>query len=167
MTSITDIAKTLEALQAHAPSGFALAMRINFTTPSYLFQTFPTKWTNYYADKGFMFEDPVVIWGISEVGNIRWSALTLGDRNILKESAAYGLVYGIACATHSHGAQSFCGIARPDREYTDAECEEIYALFVTFHEQISTFETLDPKASEQLRLFASQVSGKPEKGPLK
>ncbi len=158
MTSIFDISETLEALKANAPSGFALAMRINFSTPSYLFQTFSTEWTKEYSQQGYVVDDPVVLWGVSEIGVKRWSDLAAPDQIVFKRSAEYGLTYGVACATNSYGSQSFCGIARPDREFTDAECDTAHALFLTFHQQVSTFEAADPGNREQLRLFASQVS---------
>lgn len=158
MTSISDIAKTLEALKHIAPSGFALAMRINFTTPTYLFQTFSSEWSKHYSAKGYMFDDPVVVWGLNSSGVARWSDLTSGDQTIFHDAATYGLVYGVACATERTSAKSFGGFSRADREFTDSECSETHDLFETLDHQIGVFEALEPSAREQLRFFAAQVS---------
>ena len=40
------------------PGGFAIGLHISYNGPSFLFQTFPQAWIDYYASNGLHLTDP-------------------------------------------------------------------------------------------------------------
>jgi len=116
---IKDILVNVEEL---SPKGFAIAFHIRLTAPDFLFQTYPKDWIDTYSEKGFVMVDPIVRWGFSNTGVMRWSGLAdLDDHKVLEQSLAYGMNYGVALATETGSRRSGAGIAREDRECTAAE----------------------------------------------
>ena len=73
------IAALLHELDQRSPSGFAIALHVVFTRPTYLFQTYAKPWMDHYSEAGLVMHDPVVRWGLQNVGRLRWSDLD-GDR---------------------------------------------------------------------------------------
>jgi len=136
----------LEALENFAPAGFAIAFHIRLTSPDFLFQTYPKRWTDIYSEKGYVMVDPIVRWGFSNIGAIRWSALgDLDDHNIMKQSLAYDMAYGVAIATETEGSRSVAGFSRADREYSDAEIDLLTVNVQQLHALTETRDGM-PKA---------------------
>ncbi len=73
------ILRTVERLTALAPSGYAIALHVRFTTPTFLFQTYPREWIEVYTQRGYVMSDPTVMWGFSNTGRVRWSDLADQD----------------------------------------------------------------------------------------
>ena len=74
------IAALLHEIDRLSPAGFAVAMHIRFTRPTYLFQTYAKRWMDHYSAKGMVVHDPLVHWGLQNVGRIRWSELEAIDK---------------------------------------------------------------------------------------
>ena len=57
----TDIPKTLAGLMEIATAGFVTGLHIRYTTPTYLFQTYPKAWIDEYSREGLLLRDPAVV----------------------------------------------------------------------------------------------------------
>ena len=94
---------------------------ISFTTPTYLFQTYPKRWMDYYSSAGLVLHDPTVHWGLSNLGHIRWVDLEAIDpKGVLERAKDFGIMSGVAIAVLISGSRSIASFARADREYDDA-----------------------------------------------
>ena len=94
-----------------APTGYAAALHINFTTPDFLFQTYPADWLAIYSQKGFVMQDPTVLWGFENLGTVRWSDLTRNDHaGVMKEATKFGMKYGLTVAVEQGGSRSIASL---------------------------------------------------------
>lgn len=129
------VASQLAILEENAPSGYAVGLHVRFTSPTYLLQTYPAKWNEYYSAQGLVMRDPTVAWGFSNEGTIRWSALKADDAaGVLDGAAEHGLVYGATAAVLAGGSRTMAGFARADREFTDAEIALLADAVAQIHE---------------------------------
>jgi LuxR family transcriptional regulator len=139
MANIGRVKSLLEQVENLSSSGFAIAFHIRLTSPDFLFQTYPKDWIDIYSEKGYVMVDPIVRWGFTQTGAIRWSGLgDLDDQNILKQSLAYGMAYGVA------------GFARKDREYTDDEINVLTQHVQDLHEQTASRTGMDETLRNEL-----------------
>ena len=151
MANIGRVKSLLEQVENLSPSGFAIAFHIRLTSPDFLFQTYPKDWIDIYSEKGYVMVDPIVRWGFTQTGAIRWSGLgDLDDQNILKQSLAYGMAYGVAIATETEGSRSVAGFARKDREYTDDEINVLTQHVQDLHEQTASRTGMDETLRNEL-----------------
>lgn len=126
MDNIDKITALLETIEDLAPAGFAIAFHIRLTSSEFQFQTYPKAWMEVYSQNGYVLSDPTVSWAFSNEGYIRWSDLS--DQDVLKiyeQSSAYGMKYGAAIGIEADDTRSIGGFARPDREYTDEEMQQL------------------------------------------
>ncbi len=116
------------------PGGFAIGLHISFNGPTFLFQTFPVKWIDYYADNGLHLRDPAVAWSFAETGFVRWKELAENDpANVIGLAQEHGMHYGATLAIDENQSRSVLGCARSDRDYLDAEIADINAQFIALH----------------------------------
>ena len=66
-------------LEALAPSGYHIALRVGFAFPEVEHNTFPRAWIETYTQSGFMLHDPVIRWIYDNVGTISWSQVAGAD----------------------------------------------------------------------------------------
>ena len=159
MADIGKIKMLLESVEKLAVSGSAIAFHIKLTSPDLMFQTYPKAWTDIYSEKGYVLVDPIVRWGFSETGAIRWSELSdEDDQNILGQSAAYGMAYGVAIGVEADNSRSMAGFSRPDREYTDAEISQLTQCTQNLHDLTASSEGIDPKLREELQQIATKLA---------
>jgi len=159
MADISKVKSLLEQIENLSPSGFAIAFHIRLTSPDFLFQTYPKDWIDTYSEKGYVMVDPIVRWGFTETGSIRWSKLgDLDDKNILEQSLAYGMAYGVAIATETEGSRSVAGFARNDREYTDGEIDALSQHVQDLHAQTQTKTGMDSELRAQLHDLSVQMT---------
>ena len=86
MSNRASIAALLQKLDQRSPAGFAIALHITFSTPRYMFQTYAPRWLDRYNSEGLLLRDPVVQWGMQNVGRVRWSDLeALDSEGVLEE----------------------------------------------------------------------------------
>lgn len=135
MTVQIEIIRSVEQLSELAPTGYAIALHVRFTTPTFLFQTYPKDWIDTYSQRGYLMADPTVLWGFSNTGRIRWADLAPTDSaGMLAESAAHGMRYGFTLATDKGASQSLGSFTRGDRDFTDAEIDDIERIFLNLHD---------------------------------
>lgn len=152
MDTTAEIRRILTSMQEVAPAGFAIAFHIQFTTPAFLFQTYPKEWINLYNKRGMVMQDPIVGFGFENNGTIRWSELAGNDpAGVLPEANKFGLSYGMACGIEIDGSRSVAGFARSDRELTDAEIDQLYGLVKELHTMTAEAKSVSPEVRDELR----------------
>ena len=157
MEQKTEIKRILTLLQTASPSGFAIAFHIRFTTPDFLFQTYPKAWIDRYSEQGMVMKDPIVRWGFVQTGAIRWSKLEQDDEfGVIAQSRDFGMNYGIASATEDGGSRSVAGFARSDREFTDAEIASLGEALAELHALTANKDGM----SDSLRDYLQEMSVK-------
>mgnify|MGYP000654313970 CR=1 FL=1 len=159
MSGTSKIKDLLSDAEKLAPSGFAFAFHIRMTTPDFLFQTYPKAWIDTYSEKGYVMVDPIVRWGFTEIGHIRWSSLSeMDDQNILEQSRAYGMNFGVAIATETGNSRSFAGFARPDREYDDAETSKLIGYVQSLHDLTASKNGMEADLRDELQRLSIEMT---------
>lgn len=155
MNNRASIAALLHDMDRRSPAGFAIALHITFSAPRYMFQTYAQRWLERYNAGGLLLRDPVVQWGMQNLGRIRWSDLEGLDReHVFDEARNFGLMNGAAISVFGEGARSIGGFARADREYEDAELAALEDLLTTLHAETATLHAL----SESDRAALTELS---------
>lgn len=146
------IADQLGRLMAMAPSGFAMAFHVRFTTPTFLFQTYPKEWIDYYSRNGLVMRDPTVLWGFENTGMVRWSDLLPRDGDqIIAKAQAYGMQFGFTYVIEIDNSRSLTSFTRGDRDFSDAEIAEISGMVDLLHNETLTTQTLTDSTRAALR----------------
>jgi len=146
MERAAKVAETLSALKRLAPSGYAIALHVNYTTPAFLFQTYPAGWSVEYSAKGLVMHDPTVQWGFHNEGAIDWADLAEQDgEGVLRRAAAHGLRHGFSAALVEGESRSMAGFARKDRPFTGDERDVITAMLADLHALTANWQAM-PKA---------------------
>jgi len=139
-----------------ATAGYYVALRISFAYPLDERNEFPQAWVNHYTKHGLMLRDPVVHWAYGNSGSTRWSSLLSADHdNVLSTAARFGLNYGvvICCSTSGpHELRSYGTFARTDREFHDAELQELQRLLECLHDSTAPPQNLTNAELEALQL---------------
>ncbi len=144
------ISALLARLPVTSPAGFAIALHVRFTAPRYLFQSYAKEWLDTYSREGLVLHDPVVRWGFSNEGTIRWSNLD-DPFGVMKRSAAFGLRFGAVIAILRNGSRSMAGFARADRELTDGEIADLKGILEDLHDLTGRVEALSPAVHVTLK----------------
>lgn len=152
-----NLSTRLGEFKNRALSGYAMGLHINFTTPTYFFQSYPRAWLDYYSKSGFLVNDPTVSWCFENTGVCRWSDMD-DPAGVLTHAAEYGMKYGIVYATTTGGSHSMSGFARPDREYTDEEIAELVDRFEDLHMATRDQKALAPETIAQLKKMSILVT---------
>jgi LuxR family transcriptional regulator len=156
MTKRASIAALLHDLDQRSPAGFAIALHIRFTTPTYLFQTYPKRWMDHYSSAGLVVHDPTVHWGLSNVGHIRWTDLEpIDPMGVLEQAKDFGIMNGVAIAVVSSRSRSIASFARADREYDDEEVRELEGGLARLHQAtigLSQLSASDRQALTELSI---------------
>jgi len=134
MTQRASIAALLQDLDRRSPAGLAIALHIRFTRPTFLFQTYSKRWTDHYSATGMVVSDPLVRWGLQNVGRVRWADLEPIDTGgVLEAAKDYGLMNGTCIAMVESGSRTIAGFARADRDYEDAEVDALEEVLTQLH----------------------------------
>ncbi len=156
MNGKESIAALLTELDQRSPAGFAIALHVRFTRPTYLFQTYAKPWMDHYTEAGLVMHDPVVRWGLQNTGRLRWSDLTeIDDAAVFAQARDHGLMNGAGIAIVLSGSRTIAAFARADREYTDEELEEFEDLLTRLHQAtlgIERLSTRDQRALTELSI---------------
>ena len=153
------IATLLAEIDEMTPGGFAIGLHVVFTGPAFLFQTFPQPWTEHYANRGLHLADPAVAWSLAHTGHVHWSALAADDpAGVIAAARAHGLRYGTTMAIFERDSRSVLGCARPDRDYLDAELDDIRARLSALHRLTLGRATLPPALEAALRKMSIRLS---------
>lgn len=128
------LANLLGKLRRHCDTGFALAIHIRLTRPSLMYQTYDATWSDHYSENGYMLCDPVVRFGLTQVGRVRWEDLASEDEaGVLAAARRFGLHNGWALALGSASSRTIAGLTRSDRAHDAGEISEIEALIGEIH----------------------------------
>lgn len=142
-----------------APTGYAAALHINFTTPDFLFQTYPADWLAIYSQQGLVMKDPTVLWGFENLGTVRWSDLTALDHaGVMKEATRFGMRFGLTVAVERAGSRSIASLSRGDREFLDAELSQATEMISTLHDLTAVAQTLTDETRKILRRQSIQFT---------
>jgi LuxR family transcriptional regulator len=145
----------LHQLSLMAPAGYFVGLHIRFTAPLVTYQTYDQAWLDYYTEKGFVLRDPMVAWGFSTTGSIRWSDPALPDPfGLFKEAANFGLNYGATIACGPVKSRSIASFGRSDREYEDDEIAAIAKIVLRLHDVTQPPDELTKAQIEALRCIA-------------
>ncbi len=158
-----EISQVLSKARDMAPAGYAIGLQIEYTTPKFMFQTYSREWLTYYDKQGLLMSDPTLGWGFDNTGFIRWDDLRPVDQfGLLDKAAEFGIKYGITCARECRGnragIRSIGSFARSDRDFTDAEAEELHAAFAELHDGTEDQAQLSPETVQQLRNMSIMVT---------
>jgi len=146
------IRETLGALKEVATQGYALAMHVHFTTPTFLFQTYSKEWLDHYSAQGLVMSDPTVLWGFENRGSIDWSSLKpLDSQKVMEQAAEYGLKFGVTCAFGPEDRPSIGSFARADRPFTAEETDQLRQKLEELHQQTDNLAVLSPLTAQALR----------------
>lgn len=146
----------LHRLGRLAPSGYFVGLHIRFTAPLFTFQTYDQRWLDHYTEKGYVLRDPMVAWGFSSTGTIRWSDPKLPDPfGLFAEAAQFGLRYGCTVSCGPIRSRTIASFARDDREYMDDEISAAAEIVQRMHEVTEPPEALTKAQVEALRCIAS------------
>jgi len=155
MSSRADINAGLAKLGKISQSGYFVGLHIRFAAPLMQFQTYPESWSEFYSENGYALRDPTIAWGFSTTGACRWSALPIPDPfNILREAANHGLTFGLTVAHGPISSRTIASFARPDRELTDNEIEDISITIERLHDITEPPASLTKAQKEALRCIA-------------
>lgn len=146
------LATLLGRLRAHCDSGFALAIHIRLTRPTLLFQTYDPAWSDHYSERGYMLSDPVVHWGLTNIGRVVWDSLADRDpEGVLQAAKDFGLYHGWTYATGKPGDKTIAGLTRSDRGHTAAEMTEIEGIVDAIHHLTEGFDHFPHAEQEAMR----------------
>lgn len=155
MSNQLSIDRELRKLTALSPMGYSIGLHIRFSAPLMMFQGYDQNWLDYYTENGFVLRDPMVAWGFSATGWIRWSDQSVPDPfGILKEAERFGLRYGVTISCGPIKSRSIASFARADREYTDEEANMIEPIVNRLHDLTEPPDDLTKAQVEALRCIA-------------
>lgn len=131
-------------VQALAPAGHYVALRIGFAFPVEEVNALPPEWVDHYTKNRYMLFDPIIRWAYGNVGMARWGELAEEDpRKVIAQAQTFGLRFGAVISVfdgNAEGQRSFGSFARSDREFTELEMRVLQAYVSRRH-----FEMAPPK----------------------
>src|SRR6188508_2748431 len=143
LTRRASVAALLHDLDQRSPAGCAIGLHIRFTTPRYMFQSYPKRWMDEYSGSGLLVQDPTVHWGMSNVGWVRWGDLeAIDSHGVLKRARDYGIMNGVTIALFIDGSPSIASFARSDRDYETLEIANLELVFSGLHRATASLEAL-------------------------
>lgn len=149
------VINSLKRLTGLAPAGFAIGFHVRFSTPAYMFESYPQSWIDLYACEGMLMLDPTVRWAMHHNGVKRWAELEEVDgAGVLKRAREFGIMYGHTRSIHDGDVVSFGGLSRQDRDFTEGEIDEIGDIIQRVHDATAGHEALGDAASEKIREMA-------------
>jgi LuxR family transcriptional regulator len=155
MTVRLSLDAEIRQLSRFANAGYLIGLHIRFTTPLLRFHTFDSRWMEHYSENGYALRDPMVAWGFSDTGFIRWSDAALPDPfGILAQAVSHGLKYGCSIACGPIRSRSIGSFARNDREFADRELCDMFQILQRMHEISNPPEELTRAQVEALQCIA-------------
>ena len=106
---------------------------------------------DHYSQAGLVMHDPVVRWGLQNVGHLRWSDLAgIDDAGVFQQARDHGLMNGAGVSVVESESRTIGAFARADREYTDEEIEEIAEGLERLHRTTLGIERISPRDRKAL-----------------
>ena len=155
MSNRPELSLLFRKLGQCAPGGYFAGLHVRFAAPLTSVTAYDPAWVNHYTSNAYAMRDPMVAWGLSTEGAARWSEITIPDPfHIWDQAADFGLKYGVVISCGPITSRSIVGVARPDREFSDSEIEQIHGLVLSLHELSEPPTELTPAQVEALRCIA-------------
>lgn len=155
MSNRPDINVLFKKLGALAPGGYFAGLHVRFAAPLISVTTYDPTWVHHYTSNAYAMRDPMIAWGLSQEGSIRWSEIEIPDPfNIFGQAGDHGLRFGLAVSCGPITSRSIVAATRGDREFTDSEIEQIHRLVLTLHEVSEPPTELTPAQVGALRCIA-------------
>lgn len=159
MNKKLSVARLLADMDTSSPAGFAIALHIKFSSPTFLFQTYPTRWIEIYTSRGLVLNDPTVRWGFENAGTIRWRDLASEDTaGVLQKAKDFGLTHGFTAALVSQGSRTVASFARTDRDFLDAEVSDLVANLSALHDETLGLNELTQADQNALRKMSIRLT---------
>lgn len=125
----------LKRLDELAPLGYNAGLHIRFARPLYFRSTYAPEWQEEYNKNQYALRDPLVFWGISKTGRTRWSEITLPDPfGVMAKARAHRLLFGAVISCGKLTSRTIVGISRDDREFSDAEMDDVADITEGLHQ---------------------------------
>lgn len=141
-------------LDALAIGGWLMGFNISYKGAEVLINRYPQGWQVEYEENNYFFGDPILIWTMTKTGSTRWSAVGMPDlRGVMVAARRHGLGYGVTISKKYGRKRCFLSMARPDREFTDAEIEIVEAKFTMWCELLLNRAKLTEGEIAVLRSF--------------
>ena len=141
------------------PSGYAIALHIRYTTPAFLFQTYPKEWMEYYSQNGLVLHDPTVRWGLANTGTEYWYALRDDDATgVFDKAADFGLRYGFVRALMHDKSRTVASFARGDRDYSADEVERISEILDLLDQKTANPDSLPVDEHAELKQLSINLT---------
>lgn len=160
-SGIAALDAALPGFRLLGPAGFIFAANVTFRGPEFYHSEYPMPWQVEYESRNYAYFDPVVLWGLMNIGERRWSEITLPDpRGVMKAARAHGMNFGAVFARVERGRRCVLTLARGDRDCTD---EEMAFLSATIEQLLSAIahddrRVLTPVEAETLRCIRDGMS---------
>jgi len=133
-------------------TGFALAVRISYTRPLLLYQSYSSDWSDLYSEKGLMMTDPVVRWGLENTGVVLWDDPSLDDpEGVVALAREHGIENGVTIATGPSNSRTISGHTRASGPFAVEEIAHLWRLVETVHTVTDGLDRLDCPETEALR----------------
>jgi LuxR family transcriptional regulator len=153
------VAALLHDLDRRSPAGCAIGLHIAFTTPRYMFQSYPKRWMDYYSGSGLLMQDPTIRWGMNNVGRILWGDLEAMDTaGVLERAKDFGIMNGVTIALYAGGTRSIASFARSDRDYEPEEIAELESLLDELHRATASVEALNDEDRSALQELSVRLT---------
>lgn len=156
MSKRSGIEYELNRIGELSSAGYYVGLHIRFAAPLISFVTYPVSWQTHYNAQAYQLRDPMVAWGFSEEGAVRWSDLGIPDPfDILGQAAEHGMRHGMCCSHGPISSRTIIAAARRDRPFEDSEMAEIAFLAKRMHKVTEPPESLTTAQVEALRRIAA------------
>lgn len=141
-------------LDAIATGGWLMGFNISYKGAEVLINRYPQGWQDEYEENNYFFGDPVLIWTMTKTGSTRWSEVKLPDlRGVMVAARRHGMAHGVTVSKKYGRKRCFLSMARPDREFSDAEIEIVEAKFTMWCELLLNRAKLTDGEIDVLRAF--------------
>lgn len=159
MDGTSSISQLLSTLDELCGSGYAIALHIRYTTPTFLFQTYPKDWRQVYTEQGMVLHDPTVRWGFENTGTIHWHSLEADDTfGIFEKARAYGLNYGVVLAIVQDGSRSVASFSNSEREFNEDEVAKIAMILGALHAKTVDVTKLPAEERAELKRLSIDLT---------
>lgn len=158
MMDQTSIGNHLKEMKQIAPAGFAIACHVSFSSPTFLFQTYPKAWSDHYSANGLVMSDPTVAWSFANTGTRRWSEMVQDDSaGVLAAAADYGLTHGVTVSVDDNDSRTMASFARENADFDDASIKRLYELVAEVHQVTGEIRELSPETTQILRKMSVHI----------
>ncbi|MCA0905152.1 LuxR family transcriptional regulator [Ruegeria marisrubri] len=128
--------------------------------PGEHFCTYSQAWQDHYWSNGLIYKDPVIAFGATNLGVLRWSdAEDSGPDNAVFQARDFGMKDGLVISVQVDGERAIAGLATASRP-SDADISEARAIVAAL-QAIKAGEpkiSLTPRQKDILRLIADGAS---------